>query len=142
MRIADQVIEEVDEQLTIQSQRAPDKRPTAQSIFATCDEKQPIRSDPIDVPSSHHNNHLNYDRAQSVLNTDHQPYMFPNNALFSSSAPEEHTIPLQTPTINIDNTYDIESGSQRGIDKSKLKTKKIKSCIRICISFIFCCYFN
>lgn len=44
VRITDQVIEEVDEQMTITSIKAQEPRPTAQSIF------QP--SDPIDVPRS------------------------------------------------------------------------------------------
>lgn len=102
MRIADQVIEEVDEQLTVHSTRAQDnKRPTAQSIFATFDERQPMRSDPIDVPATHHNVDIGYDRAQSVMQPEHHPYIFPNNAIFSTSAPEENTT-LNTPTINIE----------------------------------------
>lgn len=110
MRITDQVIEEVDEQLTIQSMRAPDKRPTAQSIFATHDEKQPLRSDPIDMPNSHHTIHSPYDRAESVRQSGHLPYEFSTDEVFSSSAPEEHlmlSIPsIQTPTINIHDTDD------------------------------------
>lgn len=47
MKIADQVIEEVDEQMTITSMRGPEPpRPTAQSIFA----QGPQHSDPVDVP--------------------------------------------------------------------------------------------
>lgn len=46
-KIADQVIEEVDEQLTITSMRnRDDPRPTAQSIFS----QTPPQSDPVDVP--------------------------------------------------------------------------------------------
>lgn len=108
MRIADQVIEEVDEQQTIQSMRGPDKRPTAQSLFASPEEKQPNRSAPIDMPSSHHNNDIiNYERIQSVMQPEHHPYMFPNNTIFSSSAPEENIIHLQTPKINVDHFDDL-----------------------------------
>lgn len=47
MRIADQVIEEVDEQLTITSMRPNEHRPHAASIFAS-----PPPSNPIPVPKS------------------------------------------------------------------------------------------
>lgn len=111
-RIADQVIEEVDEQMTINSLRAPDTRPTAQSIFAAYNEKhQPVRSAPIDVPGSHHTDDTEYDRAHSVMQTEHQPYIFPNSTIFSTSAPEEKTSPLQTPTINIE--HEEELGLQK-----------------------------
>lgn len=113
MRITDQVIEEVDEQMTIQSQRGHDTRPTAQSLFATYDEK-PQRSDPIDVPSTA--NH-SYHRTHSEAQPDHQPFMFPNNAIYSASAPDERsTLRLQTPTINIDDV-DIED-SKKSVDKN------------------------
>lgn len=110
-RLAQEVIEEVDEQLTIQSMRAQEQpRPTAQSIFAKLDEKappQPIRSAPIDVPGTHHNqDQINYDRAQSVMNPERTPFLFPNNELFSTSAPETSRRP---PTINIDMIDDIEN---------------------------------
>lgn len=50
VRIADQVIEEVDEQLTITSMKGqPDVRPTAASLFAT---GPPTPSAPVDVPRS------------------------------------------------------------------------------------------
>lgn len=99
-RIADQVIEEVDEQMTVHSIRGQEKRPTAQSIFASNDEKIPVRSAPIDMPSSHHNNDNKYERLP-----DHQPYSFPSNEIFSSSsAPEEHLLPA--PPINVVNSDD------------------------------------
>lgn len=119
MRITDQVIEEVDEQLTIQSTRANDKRPTAQSLFANIDDK-PIRSAPIDVPGSYHNNDkINYERVQSVMQPEHHPYMFPNNEVFSSSAPEENLTHLRTPKINIDNVDDL---SPKLSDKEGIQT--------------------
>lgn len=116
MRITDQVIEEVDEQLTIQSMRGPDKRPTAQSIFAKYDEKQPARSDPIDMPpNSHRSNYLPYDRAESVRQTGHQPYEFSNDEVFSTSAPDEHSMHTQTPTINVHDIDDLETPNNRKI---------------------------
>lgn len=116
MRISDQVIEEVDEQLTIQSMR-PDKRPTAQSLFASPDDKPPTRSAPINVPASHHNDdQTGYSRVQSVMQPDHHPYMFPNNTIFSSSAPEGITTPIQTPTINVDHFDDLMRRSSKDSD--------------------------
>lgn len=101
-RIADQVIEEVDEQLTVNSIRGQEQRPTAQSIFASNNEKLPVRSAPINVPGSHHNNDnkVNYERIQSVA-PDHQPYLFPSNEVFSTSAPEEHMLHVPSPSIHI-----------------------------------------
>lgn len=107
-RIADQVIEEVDEQLTIQSIRGQEKRPTAQSIFASNNEKIPVRSSPIDVPGSHHSNEtkISYERIQSVA-PDHQPYLFPSNEVFSTSAPEENMLlRVPSPSVNIVNGDD------------------------------------
>lgn len=109
MRIADQVIEEVDEQLTIQSNRGHDKRPTAQSLFASSNEKMPVRSAPIDVPGSHHSN--SYEHVQSIMQSEHQPYLFPNNAVFSSSAPEENMVHLQTPSIKVDKTVEFKDST-------------------------------
>lgn len=122
MRIADQVIEEVDEQLTIQSMRAPDKRPTAQSLFASPDDRPPTRSAPIDVPASHHNEDQNgYARVQSVMQPEHHPYMFPNNTIFSSSAPEGNTTPIQTPKINVDHFDDLMRRSSKDSDNKEGK---------------------
>lgn len=118
-RITD-TIEEVDEQLTIQSIRGPEKRPTAQSIFALPDEK-PVRSAPIDVPASYHNDPFSY--AQSVKNQNVSPFEFPNNAVFSSSAPSGNAGHLLTPTINIDHTDDSDAGSHKDDrEKSNLIT--------------------
>lgn len=114
-RIADQVIEEVDEQLTIQSIR-PEKRPTAQSIFASSNEKIPVRSSPIDVPGSHHNNEnkISYERIQSVA-PDHQPYLFPSNEVFSTSAPEENMLHVPSPSVNVVNGDDGSRQASPGI---------------------------
>lgn len=111
-RIADQVIEEVDEQVTVQSVRGPENRPTAMSIFAQHDEK-PVRSAPIDVVASHHNDPFIFPHAQSVTNPDASPFVFPNNAIFSTSAPAGEAGHLTTPTINIDNTDESDVGSHK-----------------------------
>lgn len=103
MRIADQVIEEVDEQLTVTSNRGvPEKRPTAQSLFATNNEKLPVRSEPIAIQqkSNHNSDKIGYDRVQSVA-PDHSPYLFPNNEFFSTSAPEENFLHATTPKISV-----------------------------------------
>lgn len=101
--IADQVIEEVDEQSTVHSIRGPEKRPTAQSIFESSNEKPlPLRSAPIDVPASHHNNDIkvSYERIQSVI-PDHEPYL--NDKVFSTSAPGENMLHIPLPTVNLVN---------------------------------------
>lgn len=121
-RIADQTIEEVDEQLTIQSIRGYDKRPTAQSLFASNNEKPPARSSPIEMPGSHHNNDkISYERIQSVV-PDHQPYLFPNNEVFSTSAPEENTIL---------NSVDISKPSTPATANKDGNLKKIKFTVSI-----------
>lgn len=112
MRIADQVIEEVDEQLTIHSTRGNnDKRPTAQSLFASSHEKIPMRSVPIDVPGSHHNSNGSYEQILSAMNPEHQPYLFPNNNIFSSSAPEENMIHGTTPKDTSNESHKGTPGS-------------------------------
>lgn len=123
MSIADQVIEEVDEQLTIQSMRAQEKRPTAQSIFAQQEEKPPIRSAPIDMPAhSHHNaDKIGYERIQSVMQPEHHPYMFPSNVIFSSSAPEENIVHSTTPKINIDHFDDLMEANPKPSPKEGMK---------------------
>ena len=123
MRIADQVIEEVDEQMTITSNRGHETRPTAQSLFASSNEKLPARSQPIDVPGSHRNN-IEYERVQSVMTQEHQPYLFPSDAIFSSSAPEEGVhIPL--PKITVEKSVDFKEstppGSTDKLGKNKMR---------------------
>lgn len=137
MRITDQVIEEVDEQMTIQSQRGNESRPTAQSLFANYDEKESVRSDPIDVPRS-------FNRANSDAIPGHT-YMFPNHALFSSSAPDEDSslrnTPPVAPTIQIDDSYDSEDGKKQESNqnqteqqgKNSVRSTKIKSFLLIFI---------
>jgi hypothetical protein len=60
MRIADQIIEEVDEQSTVQSVKPPDQRPNVRTIFPT-PIGPPAASAPVAVPkSSFHTGHLNF----------------------------------------------------------------------------------
>lgn len=85
MRIADQVIEEVDEQLTITSQRGDTVRPNVMDIFPQAD-STPKQSAPIDVPMS---KIPSYARTQSAASGG-EPCLFPPggvDALLSTSAP-------------------------------------------------------
>lgn len=111
MRIADQVIEEVDEQMTVTSNRGHEPRPTAQSLFAPSNEKLPARSQPIDVPGSHRSN-IEYERVQSVMQQEHQPYLFPSDTIFSSSAPDEVSIPL--PKISVEKSVEFKEVTPSG----------------------------
>lgn len=130
MRITDQVIEELDEQTTIHSIRGSDKRPTAQSIFAKYDEKQPIRSEPIDMPNSHHTTytHMPYDRAESVRQSGHRPYEFSNDEVFSTSAPDERSMhpQTQTPTINVRDIDVLETPTNHEPSKSEFGTLQMQ----------------
>lgn len=120
MRITDQVIEEVDENLTIHSNRQ-EKRPTVQGLFKNSVEKLPKKSEPIDVPSpAYDNDRISYERVQSV-NPDHQPYLFPANAIFSSSAPEENSVHFggKHPKIQIENTTDKQTPASGGTGGSQ-----------------------
>ncbi|KAJ4439628.1 hypothetical protein ANN_07756 [Periplaneta americana] len=86
MRIADQVIEEVDEQSTVQSIRPPDQRPNVRTIFPT-PTGPPPPSAPVAVPKSSLNiGHLN----------------FPP---LSSSAPASAAIPPPTSPAHSSVTY-------------------------------------
>lgn len=82
MRIADQVIEEVDEQLTITSQRGDNHRPSVMNLFP----KDNTASPSIDVPMT---KIPSYVRLQSN-NSGGEPTLFPPggvDALLSASAP-------------------------------------------------------
>lgn len=86
MRIADQVIEEVDEQSTVQSIKPPDQRPNVRTIFPMPIGPPPA-SAPVAVPKgSFHTGHLN----------------FPP---LSSSAPASAAIPLPTSSAHSNMTY-------------------------------------
>lgn len=100
MRITDQVIEEVDEQLTITSVKPPDVRPTIQSIFpvqvasSVTSSGQP-QSAPIDIPNRV--TEPPYRRTQSELTHFGDVSIFPPGGIdefLSSSAPTAPGIPL------------------------------------------------
>lgn len=85
MKISDQVIEEVDEQMTITSMRnKEDPRPTAQSIFSHL----PPPSEPVDVPGRVPPPYHRFYSAQ--VHGDENSVLFPPGGvddLLSSSAP-------------------------------------------------------
>lgn len=93
MKIADQVIEEVDEQMTITSMRnKDDNRPTAQSIFS-----QNVPSDPVDVPGRVPP--PSYSRFHSVQVHGEDSTLFPPGGvedLLSSSAPAGNKMPASS----------------------------------------------
>ena len=86
MRIADQVIEEVDEQSTVQSVRPPDQHPNVRTIFPT-PTGPPPPSAPVAVP-------------KSSLKTGHL-----NFPPLSSSAPASAAIPPPTSPAPSSATY-------------------------------------
>uniref|UniRef100_A0A182SWP1 Uncharacterized protein n=1 Tax=Anopheles maculatus TaxID=74869 RepID=A0A182SWP1_9DIPT len=96
MRITDQVIEEVDEQLTITSMQGNnDSRPTAASLF---EHGPPKPSEPVDVPQQ------SYNRTQSSVAHGFNAQLTPPGAdtMLSASAPEtgrfEHNYVPLSPT--------------------------------------------
>lgn len=99
MRIADQVIEEVDEQLTITSQRGDTHRPNIMDIFPAADSSAPKSSAPMDVPM---NKIPSYVRTQSAASGG-EPCLFPPggvDALLSTSAPSRTGSAFPSEMIN------------------------------------------
>ncbi|XP_059607650.1 bestrophin-4-like isoform X2 [Phlebotomus argentipes] len=93
VRIADQVIEEVDEQQTITSMKGqPEVRPTAASLFAT---GPPAPSAPVDVPRT---GIQPYTRTQSAV--AHGYEVTGLDALFSTSAPTDTYRPPSPPGLD------------------------------------------
>lgn len=98
-KISDQVIEEVDEQMTITSLRAPENHPTAASLF-------PPASQPVNVPAPRNQN--GYVRTQSfVTQQSEHPFTFPVGdetagddpiSYLSASAPANTHSLVGTPT--------------------------------------------
>lgn len=92
MKITDQTIEEVDEQLTITSMRGNEPRPTAQSLFIAH-----ASSEPVDVPTTTYLSR-DYMRTHSGIDPPtSNSFIFPmNNAdmeyFVSASAPAAHNI--------------------------------------------------
>lgn len=95
MKISDQVIEEVDEQMTITSMRnKEDPRPTAQSLFS----QVPIPSDPVDVPGRVPPPYERFVSAQ-VHGMEEHSSLFPLGGiddLLSSSAPAGTRLPTSS----------------------------------------------
>lgn len=91
-KITDQVIEELDEQMTITSLRnKEDQRPTAQSIFSNI----PSPSDPVDVPGRVPPPYSRFHSAQ-VHGMEENSSLFPSGGvedLLSSSAPAGKFLP-------------------------------------------------
>lgn len=126
MRITDQVIEEVDEQTTITSQRGNDHRPNVRDIFGAHSgssasinrhqqQQQTNQSDPLDIPQK--NNKI-YMRTQSTV----EPSLFPAggvDALLSTSLPSAgsptmaRTVPSSPTVESTKSLYDREN-KERG----------------------------
>lgn len=114
MKISDQVIEEVDEQMTITSMRNKDDiRPTAQSIFS-----QNVPSDPVDVPGRVPP--PSYNRFHSVQVHGEDSSLFPPGGvddLLSSSAPVDNKMP--TSSSHLPDTMTQFDPKQFGSQQSK-----------------------
>lgn len=110
MRITDQVIEEVDEQMTITSQRPQEIRPTAQSLF-----QGTATTEPVDVPTTSNRTSNDYMRTQSFAVNHHEPFIFPMSPDYISSSAPAAQYHVVTPTGDM---YDIKiedfDQSQRG----------------------------
>ncbi|XP_023302366.2 bestrophin-2 isoform X4 [Lucilia cuprina] len=135
MRITDQVIEEVDEQTTITSQRANDNRPNVRDIFAQNSgssaslnkHQQQYPTDPMDIPMK--NNKL-YMRTQSTV----EPSLFPAGgveALLSTSAPSNgsptmaRTVPSSPTRESTKSLYDRdnkERGSRETVEDMEMRS--------------------
>lgn len=115
MRITDQVIEEVDEQMTITSQRPQETRPTAQSLFQGMAPTQPV-----DVPTTSNRTSNDYMRTQSFAVNHHEPFTFPTSPDYISSSAPAAQYHVVTPTgdmydINIDDFDQSQRGSRASI---------------------------
>ncbi|XP_058119466.1 bestrophin-4-like [Anopheles ziemanni] len=120
MRITDQVIEEVDEQLTITSMQGNNEsRPTAASLF---ENGPPKPSDPVDVPQSA------YNRTQSSVAHGFPSQLTPPGPdnMMSASAPEtgrfEHNFVPLSPT---DPDVVPNVGSSTGINSMVDETDRV-----------------
>lgn len=111
VKITDQVIMEVDEQMTIQSQKI-DTRPTAKSIF----ENAPHTA-PIEMANS---GQRVYDRAFSTgLPVDHSAVLPPGgiDSLLSASAPAPDAVSASEFTPILDTSNRVSYGSQDSRDE-------------------------
>lgn len=95
VKIVDQAIEEIDEQITMTSMRnKDDNRPTAQSIFS-----QKLSSDPVDAPNQQP---PPYSRFHSVQVHGEDSSLFPPGGvedLLSSSAPAGNQMPASSSNL-------------------------------------------
>lgn len=116
MRITDQVIEEVDEQMTITSQRQQEARPTAQSLFQGMTPTQPVN-----VPTTSNRTSNDYNRTQSfAVNHHSDPFTFPTSPDYVSSSAPASQYHVVAPTgdmydINIDDFDQSLRGSRASI---------------------------
>lgn len=118
MKITDQVIEEVDEQMTITSMRAPEQRPTAQSLFMP-PTGPPPPSNPVMVPTTTAaRSPIGYTRTQSAIANAGEPFTYPivgdnDTGFISTSAPPGTHVqtPIGVYDINIDDFDDNGQGS-------------------------------
>lgn len=94
MKISDQTIEEVDEQLTITSMRGNEPRPTAQSLFMP---NVHASSQPVDVPTTTYMSR-NYNRVHSNIEPPtSNSFIFPMN-----NADMDFFVSASAPTPNIE----------------------------------------
>lgn len=145
MRIADQVIEEVDEQSTIQSIRPPDNKPNVRDIFPT---GPPPPSSPVDVPITLSHDYP-YSRGRDngdehILASSAPPYGGGENVPLPSTSPSRSIhfpmrsapagggrhIPTDTTSVTIPGEGDvvsIGSSTEHSDDEfSRLKTAREK----------------
>lgn len=131
MKISDQTIEEVDEQLTITSMRGNEIRPTAQSLFMPHTSSQPV-----DVPTTTYMSR-DYNRMHSNIEPPtSNSFIFPmNNAdmefFISASAPTPHHIECpetqSQPTEGFDFNYKDDGNNDEDEDEfEKLRLTREK----------------
>lgn len=147
MRITDQVIEEVDEQTTITSQRANDHRPNVRDIFGqnsgstasinNQQQQQQHPTDPMDIPMK---NKI-YMRTLSTV----EPSLFPTGgveALLSTSAPSAgsptmaRTVPSSPVIESTKSLFDRDNKDRgsRETGKFVLKRALVKSLQIVCVT--------
>lgn len=117
MKITHQVIEEVDEQMTITSMRPTEPRATAQSLFAA---GPPPASHPVDVPVT---SRQTYSRTHSALAYPECPFTFQVNdsdTFISASAPT--TTHMQGPNMVYDIDFDTSAQSSKTDDLNNTGT--------------------
>ncbi|XP_026472227.1 bestrophin-4-like isoform X2 [Ctenocephalides felis] len=127
MRIADQVIEEVDEQLTITS-KGPEYRPSVVGMFSNTIGPPPP-SDPVPVPKG-----SSYIRTQSETAPQNMGYAAGTDGMFSTSAPAQAHIGAGvsltdfegiTPTEQQDDTTSLRSNkSTKDENFERLKQRR------------------